>query len=127
MGLSLGEGGHGDLPQQEVGELIARVRPEREVGAAEVVPARGKRLDQRIVRRTDQLVAEFHRMFGNDLGDIVLERDVGAASLAKAARSEVVVAAAAAIENVRKTSPGSRWECRVVWPSRRLVVGGLLV
>ena len=37
-----------DLPQQEVGKLIARVRPEGEVGSSEVVPARGKRLDQRI-------------------------------------------------------------------------------
>ena len=39
----------------------------------------------------------------DDLGHIVLERDVGAAPLAKTAGSEVVIAAAAAIENIRKS------------------------
>ena len=103
IGLSLCKGGHGDLPQQEVGKPVARVRPEWEVGSAEVVSARGKSLDQRIVCGPHQLVAELHSVFGNNLGDIVLKRGVGATSLAKAARPEVVVATATAIENIRKT------------------------
>ena len=69
----LGELGIADRAKQECREGISGIRPEREIGGAETVGARGQRGRQRVVTGTNDFVAELDGMPVKDLGQIVLE------------------------------------------------------
>src|SRR5262245_36358359 len=72
----LGELRIADRAEQEGRERVPGIRPERKIGGAETIRARGQRGRQRVVAGTDDLVAEFQRVLVDDLGQVVLEREV---------------------------------------------------
>ena len=75
-GDGLGELGIADGAEKECREGVPCIRPEREIGGAETISARGQRGRQRIVAGTYDFVAELESLPVDDLGQVVLECEV---------------------------------------------------
>ena len=72
----LGELGIADRAKKECREGISCIGPERKIGGAETVRARGQRGRQRVVTSTNDFITELECVPVNNLGQIFLEGEV---------------------------------------------------